>query len=267
MNSVTGKNAEENLRKKPNHFQTYIKRASFLLFMVTRTYQERFKTLKGVFDEFTNRTIFTLQSQGVFDDLLSPLSVGKESNVFIGQKEGKKVIVKIYRVQNCDFKRMFSYIGKDPRYAYLQRQRRQIVFAWAQREYRNLLWAAKAKVRVPEALGWLQHIIVEEMIGTDIPAPRLKDGLPENPQQFLDLIIAEMQKLYRSGLIHGDLSAFNILNDKENPVFIDFSQATMVKTPNSEELLERDIKNLVQFFAKLHVRASSEEIFKKVAGK
>lgn len=235
--------------------------------MVTRTYQERFKTLKGVFDEFTNRTLFELQSRNVFDDLLSPLFVGKESNVFTAQKDEKLVIVKIYRVQNCDFKRMFAYIGKDPRYAYLQRQRRQIVFAWAQREYRNLLWAAEAKVRAPRALGWLQHIIVEEIIGTPTPAPRLKDAPPENPQEFLENIIAEIRKLYKSGLIHGDLSAFNILNDNEKPVLIDFSQATPVKTPNAQELLERDIKNLVQFFNKCGISHSGEEIFKKVVGK
>ena len=97
--------------------------------MTTFTYQERFRTAKGVFDENTERTIFKLQSQELFDELVSPLEVGKESNVFIASKDDKKVIVKIYRVQNADFKRMYDYIRKDSRYEGLKNHRRQIIFA------------------------------------------------------------------------------------------------------------------------------------------
>ena len=94
--------------------------------MVTRTSQERFRTSRGVFDAFTDRNIFELKSRGHFDELLSPIFVGKESNVFSAVKGKKKVIVKIYRVQNCDFKRMFQYIKQDPRYDFLKNKRREI---------------------------------------------------------------------------------------------------------------------------------------------
>ena len=233
--------------------------------MVTLTYQERFRTAKGVFDEFTNRNLFKLQSQKVFDELVSPLEVGKESNVFIASKGKKKVIVKIYRVQNADFKRMYDYIRKDIRYQFLRNKRREIIFAWTQREYKNLLKAQKAKVKVPKALGCKFNILVEEMIGK--PALPLKDQHPNYPYQFLEDIITEMRKMYQAGLIHGDLSAFNILNHNDKPVIIDFSQATLVKTPNSEELLKRDIKNVLQFFKKLDVKADFDEIFYKITGK
>lgn len=230
--------------------------------MVTLTYQERFKTMNGVFDEFTRRNLFTLQSKGVFDELISPLKVGKESNVFIAKKGPERIIVKIYRLQNCDFKRMFEYIRQDPRYAYLRNKRREIIFAWTQREYKNLLKAEKAGVRVPTALDWTQNILIEELIGP--PALPLKDSQPAYPYQFLTDIITEIKKLYRGGLIHGDLSAFNILNHEEKPVLIDFSQATVVKTPNSEELLRRDLKNVLQFFRKLGVEEDLEKVFKAV---
>ena len=95
--------------------------------MVTLTYQERFKTLKGVFDEFTNRTLFELQSRDHFDELISPVIVGKESNVFLYSKGKDKVIIKIYRIQNCDFNRMFDYIKKDPRYEFMKKHPRQII--------------------------------------------------------------------------------------------------------------------------------------------
>lgn len=237
--------------------------------MVTLTYQERFKTLQGVFDEFTHRQIFELQSKKIIDELVSPLKVGKESNVFIALKGQKKVIVKIYRVQNCDFKRMFEYIRPDPRYRHLKteftsRRRREIIFSWAQREYLNLQLAERAGVRAPQPLGWKYHIIVEEFIGNDEPAPPLKDCPPEHPQQFFDEIIIEMKKLYRGGLVHGDLSAFNILNFQEKPVLIDFSQSTLVNSPNSEELLVRDVTNIVRFFSKLGVKANEEDLIKKM---
>ncbi|MBI2582371.1 hypothetical protein HYV87_04575 [Candidatus Woesearchaeota archaeon] len=184
--------------------------------MTTLTYQERFKTLQGVFDEFTNRTLFELQSRDYFDELVSPLLIGKESNVFLASKGKGIVIVKIYRIQNCDFNRMFEYIKKDPRYEFLQKHRRQIILAWTQREYKNLIRAQKAKIHVPEAITFMNHVLVEEMIGDTEPAPMLKDTKPKDPKNFFALILEDMKKLYDEGLIHGDLSPFNILNYKEN---------------------------------------------------
>ncbi len=236
--------------------------------MTTLTYQERFKTLQGVFDEFTNRTLFELHSRDNFEELVSPVTVGKESNIFLASSGKDTVIVKIYRVQNCDYKRMFEYIKKDPRYDYLQKHRRQIILAWTQREYKNLLRAEKAGIRAPKPLAFMNHIIVEEMIGGNKPAPMLKDAKPKDPKKFFDLIIEEMEKLYHEGeLIHGDLSPFNILNYNEKPYFIDFSQATLIKTPNSEELLQRDVKNMVQFFAKLGVKENEQKIIERISGK
>ena len=232
--------------------------------MTTVKSQERFKTAKGVFDDFTDRNLFELQSRDVFGELVSPLKVGKESNVFIAKKGKEKIIVKIYRLQNCDFNRMYDYIRKDTRYEYLKKHKRDIIFAWTQREYKNLLKADKAGVTVPKPLAWKFNILVEEMIGDEEPALPLKDTHPKNPREFLELIIREMKKMYKAGLIHGDLSAFNILNYDEKPVIIDFSQATLVKTPNSEELLERDVKNIIQFFRKLGVRVEAEDILVRI---
>jgi RIO kinase 1 len=233
--------------------------------MVTRTNQERFKTEKGVFDAFTKRNLFELQSRGYFDEIIGPLEVGKESNVFIANKGKKKIIIKIYRIQNCDFKRMFQYIKKDPRYDFLHNKRREIIFAWTQREYKNLIRADRGKVRVPKTLAWKYNILIEEFIGDEKAAPPLKDAYPENPEKFFQEVIKQMKLLYKCGLIHGDLSSFNILNYNEKPVLIDFSQGTLIKTPNSEELLDRDVKNILQFFKKLNVQADFKETLKKIS--
>jgi len=232
--------------------------------MTTLTYQERFKTAKGVFDEFANRNLFELQSRGIFDDLVSPLAVGKESNVFIAKKGTQRVIVKIYNLQNAHFNKMYDYIRKDPRYTFLQQHRRQIIFAWTQREYKNLMRAQQAGIDAPVPLAFKDNILVEEFIGDEEPALPLKDQHPLDSEKFFKLVIKNITKLYKKGLIHGDLSSFNILNYREKPYFIDFSQGTLVKTPNSEELLERDVKNIVGFFIKLGVKADKEEIMRKI---
>lgn len=232
--------------------------------MSTHNYGERFKTIKGVFDESTNRALFELSSRNYFDELLCPINVGKESNVFLASQGKKKVIVKIYRTENRDFKRMFDYIKKDPRYGHLKNKYREIVFAWTQREYRNLLIAQEGKVKAPKPIAVRNNVLVEEMVGNEEPALRLKDHIPDNPKKNFDDLVKEVRKLYLVNLIHGDLSAFNILNYKEKPVLIDFSQATLVKTPNSEDLLVRDINNIISHFRKLGVEADFEETFLKV---
>ncbi len=233
--------------------------------MVTLKYQERFKTDKGVFDEFTKRTLFELQSKGMFDEVNIPLKVGKESNVFVAKHEGKNIIIKIYRMQNCDFLRMFGYIKQDPRYNFLKQHRRQVIMAWTQREYKNILRAQKSGTRVPAPLAWRNHILVEEFIGDgDIAAPPLKDCPPQNPNKFFEDLIIQVQKMYAGGLVHGDLSSFNILNHNEKPVIIDFSQSTLTKTPNAQELLIRDIKNITNYFIKLGVKCQTEELLQKI---
>jgi RIO kinase 1 len=235
--------------------------------MVTRTSQERFRTEHGVFDTFTKRNLFELQSRGFYDEIIGPLEVGKESNVFVAQKGKKKVIIKIYRVQNADFKRMFSYIKQDPRYDFLKNKRRDIIFAWTQREYKNLIRAERGKVRVPETFAWKYNIIIEEFIGKEEAAPPLKNSPPEDPEKFLKETIKQMRLLYRAGLVHGDLSSFNILNFNDKPVLIDFSQSTLVRTPNSLELLERDVKNVLQYFKKQGVKADFKETLEKIKKK
>ena len=239
--------------------------------MVTLTYQERFKTVKGVFDAFTNRNLFELQSRGHFDELISPLKIGKEANVFVASLGDKYVIVKIYRIQNCDFSGMYNYIKQDSRYESLKKRRREIIFAWVQREYKNLHRSFEFGVVVPKPLALKHNVLVEELIGDaqsgEVALP-LKDSAPKEPEAFLDLIIAQMRLMYhKAGLVHGDLSAFNILNKGEEPVLIDFSQCTLVKNRVSSELLARDVKNVLQYFKKLGIERDQEEVVARIVKK
>lgn len=228
------------------------------------TSKEKFKTLKGVFDDFTERNIFKLISEGHFEGIESPLFIGKEANIFSAKKGDKKVAIKIYRLSTCDFKRMYEYIRSDPRFPAVRRQRRKVIFAWSRREYRNLLKARDAGVRVPTPIASLYNILVMEYIGSDGPAQKLNNAIPENPKAFFNEVISNIKKLYKAGLVHADLSPFNILNNDEKPVFIDLSQATPIEDPNAKEYLERDVRNICNFFRKLGIKADPEEIFKKI---
>jgi len=226
------------------------------------------KTFKDVFDNFTNVTILKLISKGQLDGLESPVSIGKEANIFSAQAQGEPVMVKIYRINVVDFNKMFEYLCADPRFPGINKNRRKVVILWAKREYRNLLKAREAGVRVPTPRAVLNNVLVMEFIGDEgVPAPRVKDLLPQNPKKFFEKVISGMQKLHKAGLVHTDLSQFNILNYNEEPVFIDMSQATTLENPNAEEYLTRDIKNVCAFFRKLGLKADEQKVRQQITGK
>ncbi|MBI2558608.1 serine protein kinase RIO [Candidatus Woesearchaeota archaeon] len=231
--------------------------------------KEDFKTWGDVFDQFTQRTIYKLMTQGHFEGLESPISIGKESNVFSAlRKDGTRVMVKIYRLETCDFNRMYDYIKDDKRFLSIKRGKRNIIFSWVQREYRNILKARQANVSVPTPLTFSNHVLVLEFIGDDgIIAPKLKDELPKNPKDFFDKIIANMKKLHKAGLVHADLSAFNILNYNEKPVFIDFSQCMPLDSSRANEYLERDVRNVCTFFKKIGLKLDDKKVKAQITGK
>lgn len=226
--------------------------------------KDKFKIYKNVFDEFTLKTLFKLSSRDHFDELISPVMIGKESNVFLADtKDNEYVIVKIYRLHSCNFNQMYSYIKSDPRFLNLKNQRRLVIFKWVQREYRNML-LAREKINVPKPIAFLNNIIVMESIGNNKPASQLKDDLPKNIEVFSRKVLDSVKDLASLGLIHADLSEFNILNYNQKPYFIDFSQSTSVKDPNALSYLKRDLKNIVRFFKKHKVNINVEKEFEEI---
>jgi len=231
--------------------------------------REKFKTQHNVFDEFTNRTIFKLISEGYFEGLESPISIGKEANIFSAKRKDKtRVMVKIYRLEACDFNKMYDYIKEDPRYADIKGKKRKIIFHWVQREYRNLLKAREAGVTVPTPLTFKNNVLVLEFIGKeDTISHRLSVDHPKDPERFFNKIINNIKKLYKVGLVHADLSPFNILNSKDEPVFIDFSQTTTLDDSRAKEYLERDVKNICTFFKKLGLKPEESKVMETIVSK
>jgi RIO kinase 1 len=235
---------------------------------MARITHERWKIYGNVFDQFTIKDIIKLTKQQHFDNLVSPISIGKEANIFSAKKDKSYRIVKIYRLESCNFNKMYDYIKHDPRYMNIKRQRRQVIFSWAQREVRNLMKAREAGVKVPMIITIQHHVIVMQLIGNEATgeaAQRLKQASPKNPEAFFKKLIHNLKLLYQKAkLVHGDLSEYNILNYKETPVIIDMSQSSPIDAANAEELLDRDVKNMVTYFKKHGVDTTAKELKKEI---
>ena len=233
--------------------------------MVVNRSREAWKTYGNVFDNFTIRNLQKLSSQGYFEELNTSIALGKEANVFSAKtKDEEEIAVKIYRLENCSFNKMYSYIIQDPRYLNLKGDKRRIVFAWTQREYKNLM-KAREVIRVPTPILFKDNILLIELISQGgQPAPQLKDAYVEDYEKLFKEIKIMIKKLWDVGLVHGDLSAFNILIQNQQAVFIDFSQGTATDSPNAKELLRRDLEVITNFFKKQGIKKDPQEVYEEI---
>jgi len=221
-----------------------------------------------VFDRITLQTLYKLANQGYIHLLNGAISTGKEANVFKGaDEEGNLVAVKIYRVTTSDFKKMQYYIQGDPRFNVRSNSKRQLINNWVLKEFKNLNRAYDAGVRVPKPIVARNNILVMEFIGDEngVPARLMRQAKISNPEYVTNKILDYVKKLYNDAeIVHGDLSAFNILMEDDEPVIIDLSQGMVVDHPLARELLNRDIDNLIKDFKKIGIEISKDEIKRKI---
>jgi RIO kinase 1 len=210
------------------------------------------RTGSEIFDERTLMLLYKLLSDGIFDTLEFPISTGKEANFFRGTKGDRFVAVKIYRVATATFKNFGKYIIGDPRFRTIGRDHRGLISLWAQKEYKNLARMKEAGIRVPEPIACRENVLVMEYIGEpDAAAPMLRDaGLgPEGLDRVRTDVLDFFDRSYnRAGLVHGDLSEYNILVNRKKTVFIDLAQAVVLEHPMAQELFIRDLRNMAAWF-------------------
>jgi RIO kinase 1 len=228
-------------------------------------------TLEEVFDQATRLIIYKFLTEGVLHEVHGVVSAGKEARVYCGKsKDGKDLAVKIYLTTSADFKRgMYKYIDGDYRFKEVKHDTRSLIFAWAQKEFRNLEQAARAGVNVPKPIAVRNNVLVMEFIGEEgVSAPSLKEQQPENPEKVYRQLLTYLVKLYRKAdLVHGDLSEYNIMMWKGKPVLFDMSQSVPSSHPLAKFLLERDLTNVNRFFSRLGVKVLTvEEAYRKVVG-
>ncbi|MCQ5376981.1 MAG: serine protein kinase RIO [Candidatus Methanomethylicia archaeon] len=221
------------------------------------------KTLEEVFDRKTVMALYELVNKGPIERVFGAVKAGKESRIYWAEgKGGEELAVKIFLTSSMEFKSsMRQYIQGDPRFK-IGKDYRQIVYTWARKEYRNLEEARGAGVDVPRPIAVNQNIVVMEFIGEKgVPAPLLKQLQPGDFDRDLFLeVMAAMKRLYRrAGLVHSDLSEYNIMVWGSRLCLIDFGQAVSVRHPMAEEFLRRDVGNLIRFFRRMGVDTGSEE--------
>jgi len=215
-----------------------------------RTGDER-QTVDEVFDKQTLMTLYDMMTGGIIDSVRFPISTGKEGNVFYAEDEdGDPVAIKIFRTSTSTFKRVGRYIEGDPRFKGLTGNRRKLIYAWANKEYRNLQRYYDAEIPVPEPIAYDKNCLVMEYIGNENgPAPQLKDVQLEDPNDTYDEVVSFIIDGYQEAhLVHGDLSEYNILMLDGEPILIDCGQAVTADHFNSKEFLIRDINNVNRFF-------------------
>lgn len=232
---------------------------------------EEYEVLEEVFDRSTLMVIYDFLNKGTINEIHGVVSAGKESRIYWGKdKQGNEIAIKIYLIVSAEFRKgMTKYIEGNNRFKGVKHDTRSLIFAWAQKEFKNLEQAIAAKVRVPKPIAVKNNVLIMEFIGKDgVQAPTLKELPSKNPSKTYEVLLEYLKRLYsKAELVHGDLSEYNIMILRGRPVLFDMSQAVPLSHPMAQYLLNRDLTNLNKFFSKLGVKVLSiEESYKRVTG-
>jgi RIO kinase 1 len=222
---------------------------------------DQFKVEASVFDDATYGALYKLVQDGHIDAFGGPVSTGKEANVYTALAGDREVAVKVYRINASDFTDMRGYLEGDPRLEELGGNKKAVVTAWVKREFANLKRARAAGVRAPEPVAVERNVLVMEFLGTETGrAKRLGEVHVENPETAFEVVREYLRRLYDAGLVHGDLSEYNVVVHDSELYVIDLGQAVTVHHPNHEDFLERDCENVAAFFARQGVDTSGDEL-------
>ncbi|MFN3268790.1 MAG: RIO1 family regulatory kinase/ATPase, partial [Zestosphaera sp.] len=142
----------------------------------------------------------------------------------------------------------------------------------AKKEFNNLTELCKAGVSVPKPIDQYENVLVMEFIGREgVRAPLLRESdlTTEEYATIFQQVIEDVRKAYtKAGIVHGDLSEYNVMVWNNKHYIIDVSQAVPTTHPNAADLLQRDLRNIVRFFKSVGVSTPPQnEILEYVTGK
>jgi RIO kinase 1 len=200
-----------------------------------------------------------LIDDGVIDEVLRSLKSGKEATVYTVRTGTQIRCAKVYRdMGQRSFQKRAQYqegrkvrgsrqmraMAKSTRFG-----RKEAESAWKNTEVDALYKLVEAGVRVPKPYGYFNDVLVMELVTDAVgdPAPRLGevDLTAEVAREYHAFLIGQVVRMLSIGLIHGDLSEFNVLVDAQGPVIIDLPQAVNAAGNNAAfAMLERDVNNI-----------------------
>ncbi|BAP41793.1 serine protein kinase RIO [Pseudomonas sp. 21LCFQ02] len=213
----------------------------------------------------TPKRIEPLIEDGLVDEVLRPLMSGKEAAVYVVRCGKQLRCAKVYKEANKrSFRQAAEYQeGRKVRNSRQARAmakgskfgRKEAEDAWQNAEVAALFRLASAGVRVPKPYDFLDGVLLMEMIsdGDGDAAPRLNDVElePEQAREYHAYLIRQIVLMLCAGLVHGDLSEFNVLLDPDGPVIIDLPQAVDAAGNNHAfSMLERDVGNMAAYFGR-----------------
>jgi RIO kinase 1 len=210
-------------------------------------------------------SLMPLVEQGIIQEIIRPVMSGKEAEVFLVWSGGERRIAKVYKdALFRSFKHRSQYtegrktrnsrdlraIAKRSRYGRAEEEQ-----AWRATEVDIIYRLQEAGIRVPKPFDFVDGVLVMELVADSRgePAPRLIDvDLNESEaSELFFLLLRDVQHMLCAGVVHGDLSDFNVLLAEDGPVIIDFPQAVDPATNrNAQALLIRDVENLTSFLAR-----------------
>ncbi len=206
-----------------------------------------------------------LVEAGLVDSVSRQLMSGKEAQIYVVRCGDEVRCAKIYKEANRrSFRQSVDYtegrrvknsrraraMDRGSRYG---RQAKEE--AWQSTEVDALQRLAAAGVRVPQVYNFIDGVLLMELVtGADgYPAPRLNDVLlePEQAREFHAFLIGEVVRMLCAGIVHGDLSEYNVLLGSEGPVIIDLPQMVdAAGNAHDGAMLERDVANLAAYFGR-----------------
>lgn len=213
----------------------------------------------------TPKGLLALVDDGIVDEVIRPLKSGKEASVYLVACGGQVRCAKVYKeANNRGFHRLAEYqegrrargsrdqraMGKRSKHG---RERQEV--AWKNAEVDALYKLDSAGVRVPKPYGFFDGVLLMEVI-TDIDgnaAPRLNevDMSAEQAREWHAFLMRQIVLMLCAGLIHGDLSEYNVLIGSRGPIIIDLPQAVDAASNNNAfRMLERDVNNMTTTFGR-----------------
>jgi RIO kinase 1 len=205
-----------------------------------------------------------LYEDGLIDEVVSQLMSGKEATVYVVASGDDILCAKVYKdADQRSFKQAVQYQeGRKSKNSRRQRAmekgskygRKQQEDAWHNAEVDALYKLDAADVRVPTPFGCFDGVLLMELVTDDEGnvAPRLNDVALDEAQAVEDhkTMMEYVKRMLCAGIVHGDLSEFNVLVDDYGPVIIDLPQAVdAAANMNAKSMLERDVNNMRDYYA------------------
>ena len=224
------------------------------------------KTVNEVLDKPSVMTIYNMIKAQIISYVNGVIGAGKESVIFWAvSPENQNIILKVYLTSSASFKKRSPYILGDPRFSRIKKGTKNLVYLWAQKEYRNLVHCFKIGLPVVKPIYVKKNVLALDFVGDNgVPAKTLIESQVDEKDYKATIILIE--QLYKKAhLVHCDFSEFNIFKTKKGLILFDLGSAVDHQHPQAEEFLKRDINNITNFFVKRGLTVENPiDVFDKV---